>query len=124
MNKQKQRTNEVSLLVAPLPNAASRRWCAKRVHLSCRVKVPVAVGQAPHGVPSIGLSAELPEGDEQRELSVCREYCRPQGEPHSPKAIQLRDEVLYAVIEGVNVPEDQEGPTDKMRPFPRSSLGS
>jgi hypothetical protein len=60
--------------------------CAKLVHLSGGVKVPVAMSEAPHGIPSIGLSVEQPKASEQRRLSVCREYCRPQG--HSPKAIR------------------------------------
>ncbi len=65
--------------------AHPERWCATLAHLSSGVKVPVAASKAPRSIPSIGLSAELTKVSEQRELSVYREYYRPQGKPHFPK---------------------------------------
>jgi len=46
---------------ASLKNGYSWRSCAKLAHLSGGVKVPVAASQAPRGIPSIELSAELPK---------------------------------------------------------------
>jgi len=66
-----------------------QRWCATWAHVSCGVKVPVVAGQTPRCVSSVGLPAE--PGGEQRRLSVHRECRRPQGEPQSPEAIQLRN---------------------------------